>query len=154
MKMNRRESREAAFCLLFEWAFHAEPFDMLVENARQTRELETDDFSLSLVKTAIEQVESLDRLIEKYSEGWKISRLSKATLSVLRLAFCEIIAMGDIPLGATINEAVELCKKYASEDEASFVNGILGKHGRSGEGQPGLPAGLAEETEMQTDGAL
>ena len=154
--MNRRQSREAAFCLLFEWAFHAEPFEALVQNARDTRELEADDFTLALVQTAIDRVEALDRLIERYSEGWKVSRLSKATLSVLRLAFCEMTQMEDIPIGATINEAVELCKKYASEDEASFVNGILGKYGRSGEGRPDTaadPEGAREEALSQADGA-
>ena len=130
MKMNRRQSREAAFCLLFEWSFHAEPFDQLIQNAREARELEADDFALALCQKTIERVDALDHLIERYSEGWKVSRLSKATLSVLRLAFCEMTEMEDIPLGATINEAVELCKKYATEDEAAFVNGILGRYVR------------------------
>ena len=131
MKMNRRKSREAAFCLLFEWSFHAEPFEALVENAQQSREFEADEFALQLCQKAIEGVQALDELIEKYSESWKISRISKATLAILRLAFCEMTMIENIPLGATINEAVELCKKYASEDEASFVNGILGEYGRS-----------------------
>ena len=140
MKMNRRKSREAAFCLLFEWSFHAEPFEVLVENAQQCRELEADEFALELCKKAIEGVQALDDLIEKYSESWKLSRLSKATLAILRLAFCEMTLMENIPLGATINEAVELCKKYASEDEASFVNGILGEYGRSlGKNPAALP---------------
>ncbi|MCL2579461.1 MAG: transcription antitermination factor NusB [Oscillospiraceae bacterium] len=144
--MNRRQSREAAFCLLFEWAFHAEPFEALVENAKAARELEADDFALALTQKTIEQVEPLDALIEKYSEGWKVSRLSKATLSILRLAFCEITVLEDIPIGATINEAVELCKKYASEDEAAFVNGILGKHGRSGGSTTDAPEKETEDT--------
>ena len=131
MKMNRRKSREAAFYLLFEWSFHAEPFEVLVENAQQCRELEADEFALELCQKAIEGVQALDELIEKYSESWKITRLSKATLAILRLALCEMTMMENIPLGATINEAVELCKKYASEDEASFVNGVLGEYGRS-----------------------
>ena len=131
MKMNRRQSREAAFCLLFEWSFHGQPFEELVENAQQARELEADSFALELCKQAIESAQELDALIEKYSESWKVSRLSKVTLAVLRLALCEMTKLADIPLGATINEAVELCKKYGGEEEASFVNGILGQYGRT-----------------------
>ena len=131
MKMNRRQSREAAFCLLFEWSFHGEPLEVMLENARYARELEADEFVIELCQKAIDGSDELDRLIEQYSESWKVGRLSKMTLSVLRLAFCELTKMENIPLGATINEAVELCKKYASEDEAAFVNGILGKFGRS-----------------------
>ena len=131
MKMNRRKSRETAFCLLFEWSFHAGDFEELVKNAQECREFEADDFALQLCQRAIEGVQELDALIEKYSESWKVNRLSKVTLNVLRLAFCEMTLMENIPLGATINEAVELCKKYAGEEDAAFVNGILGEYCRS-----------------------
>ena len=129
-KINRRQSRDVAFCLLFEWAFHGEPFESLVGNARYARDLEADEFALELCRQVMESTPELDSLIEEYSESWKVSRLSKATLSVLRLAFCELTKLENIPLGATINEAVELCKKYATEDEAAFVNGILGRYVR------------------------
>ena len=133
LKMNRRQSREAAFCLLFEWSFHGGELETIVANAQAARDLELDDFGLNLCRQAINGVDELDSLIEKYSESWKVNRLSKATLAALRMAFCEITKLEDIPLGATINEAVELCKKYATEDEASFVNGILGQYGRGRE---------------------
>ena len=136
LKMNRRQSREAAFCLLFEWSFHGEPFDTMIKNALDARELEADEFAIELCRNTIEGANELDSLIEKYSESWKVNRLSKATLSVLRLALCEMTRMENIPLGATINEAVELCKKYATEDEAAFVNGILGEYGRSRDKDP------------------
>jgi len=144
-KINRRQSRDVAFCLLFEWSFHGELFEELVENARYARELDTDDFALDLCKLAIENASELDSLIEQYSESWKVTRLSKVTLSVLRLAFCELTKFENIPLGATINEAVELCKKYATEDEAAFVNGILGQYvRREGVSQ----TALAEELDL------
>lgn len=130
MKSNRRISRETAFQLLFEWSFHGDSPDDMILHAQQCRNLEADDFALELVDRAIKHVEELDALIESYSQTWKVSRLSKATLAVLRLAFCEITQMEGIPLGATINEAVELCKQFATEDEASYVNGILGQYGR------------------------
>ena len=138
-KTNRRQSRDAAFCLLFEWSFHGERFEELVENARYARELEADDFALALCRQAIESAPELDKLIAQYSESWKVSRISKVTLAVLRLAFCELTKREDIPLGATINEAVELCKKYATEDEAAFVNGILGQYVRRDDALPVSP---------------
>jgi N utilization substance protein B len=132
-KMNRRKSREAAFTLLFEWSFHGEDPHVMIENACLCRELLADSFARDLCVKTIEGVENIDKLIEEYSDTWKISRLSKVTLSVLRLSFCELTLMDDIPVGATINEAVELCKQYATEDEAAYVNGILGKFNRDRE---------------------
>ncbi len=127
---SRRQSREVAFCLIFEWSFHGEDLESMLKNAVDGRGLEPDPFARELVEQTIDGVQELDALIEQYSETWKISRLSRVTLSVLRLGFCEITRMEDIPLGATINEAVELCKKFATEDEAAYVNGILGRYGR------------------------
>ena len=74
----------------------------------------------------------LDAFIEKYAVGWTISRLSKITCAILRLAFFECIYMSDVPTSAAINEAVELAKKYDDEQAAGFINGILGSFARSG----------------------
>ncbi len=127
---SRRQARETAFCLIFEWSFHKEDLQSMLNNAMDGRGVEPDPFARELVEKTIAEVEKWDALIEQYSETWKISRLSRVTLAVLRLGFCEITRMEDIPLGATINEAVELCKKFATEEEAAYVNGILGRYGR------------------------
>lgn len=124
--MTRREEREQAFILLFEKAFNAETdvaelYDFAIENEVITG----SDFVKSLLLKTWENVESIDSAIEKYSVGWKISRISKVALAVLRLAICEILYFDDIPAGVSINEAVELCKKYAAKEDASFVNGLL-----------------------------
>ena len=68
----------------------------------------------------------IDKYIEKYAKGWKISRISKTAMAVLRCAICEILYMDDIPNGAAINEAVELAKGYDDAETVSFVNGVLG----------------------------
>ncbi len=125
--MTRREEREQAFILLFEKAFNAETevaelYDFAIENEVITG----SDFVKSLLSKTWENVESIDGMIEKYSVGWKLGRISKVALAVLRLAFCEILYFDDIPVGVSINEAVELCKKYAAKDDAAFVNGLLG----------------------------
>ncbi len=125
--MTRREEREQAFILLFEKAFNAETevaelYDFAIENEVITG----SDFVKSLLLKTWENVENIDGMIEKYSVGWKLGRISKVALAVLRLAFCEILYFDDIPVGVSINEAVELCKKYAAKDDAAFVNGLLG----------------------------
>ncbi len=125
--MTRREEREQAFILLFEKAFNeeteiAELYDFAIENEVITG----SDFVKSLLFKTWENVENIDSVIEKYSVGWKLSRISKVALAVLRLAVCEILYFDDIPAGVSINEAVELCKKYAAKDDAAFVNGLLG----------------------------
>ncbi len=127
---SRRQARETAFCLIFEWSFHKQDLDSMLKNAMDGRGLEPDPFARELVEKTINEVDKWDALIEQYSETWRVSRLSKVTLAVLRLGLCEITRMEDIPLGATINEAVELCKKFATEEEAAYVNGILGRYGR------------------------
>lgn len=129
--MTRREEREQAFVLLFEKSFDseteiAELYDFAVENEAITG----SEFVKNLVCTAWANVADIDAVIEKYSKGWKINRISKVALAVLRLAICEVKYYDDIPVGVSINEAVELCKKFAAKDDSSFVNGILGSVSR------------------------
>ena len=73
-----------------------------------------------------EKREEIDDYIQRYSKGWKLNRISKTALSVLRCAVCEILYMDDIPNSAAINEAVELDKGYDEPDTVAFVNGVLG----------------------------
>ena len=73
-----------------------------------------------------EKQEELDGYIEKYSKGWKVSRISRTALAVLRCALCEILYFEDVPASAAINEAVELDKGYDESDTVAFVNGVLG----------------------------
>lgn len=132
IKQKRRVSREAAFALLFEWSFKPdETLEEMIEQADETREIQVDSFARELCGRTMDHVSDLDALIETYSEKWKINRISKVTLAVLRMAFCEMSLFTDIPAGATINEAVELIKTYGTEDEASYVNGILGTYERT-----------------------
>lgn len=125
--LTRREEREQAFILLFEKSFNAEvELAELYDIAAENEIVEDSEFTKALLFKAWEKVEEIDAVIEKNSKGWKISRISKVALAVLRLAICEILYIDDIPAGVSINEAVEICKKYAASDEPSFVNGILG----------------------------
>lgn len=130
--MTRREAREQAFLLLFEWSFREdETMEEIVELARHCRQLQTDDFVVELAEKTVGYAIQIDHEIERFSDKWKLGRLGRVTLAVLRMAVCEITYMQDIPAGATINEAVELMKSYATEDEASYVNGVLGAYNRA-----------------------
>lgn len=130
--MTRAQEREQAFILIFERAFNMDvDADDIIGYAVEARLLEPSVFSVSLFKQTYEKLSEIDAVIEKYAIGWKIDRLSKVTLSVLRLAICEILFVDSIPHGVSANEAVELAKKYATADDAAFINGILGSFIRS-----------------------
>lgn len=131
-KMTRAQEREQAFILIFERAFNMDTdADDIIGYAVEARLLEPSVFSVSLFKQTYEKLPEIDAVIEQYAIGWKIERLSKVTLSVLRLAVCEILYVDSIPHGVSANEAVELAKKYATADDAAFINGILGSFIRS-----------------------
>ena len=99
-----------------------------------------DDAQLNYISRLVELTElhhtEIDELIARYSDSWKVSRLTKSTLAVLRCAVCEIRYMDEIPNSAAINEAVELGKKFDSPKAASYINGILGSLLRSEEQNP------------------
>lgn len=130
--MTRTEEREQAFILIFEKAFNPDvSVDNLIEYAEETELFEQSLFSQTLAKSVYENIDNIDPVIEKYSVGWKKSRLPKVTLSILRLAICEIMYVDSVPESVSVNEAVELAKKYATPSDASFINGILGTYLRS-----------------------
>ena len=124
--LTRREEREQAFILLFEKSFNEDiAVPELYEMAVEPEIIAESDFSKNLAIKVTENLGAIDASIEKHSVKWKMNRISKVALAVMRLAICEILFYDDIPVGVSINEAVELCKKYASKDDYAFVNGIL-----------------------------
>ena len=79
-----------------------------------------------LVELTAENRSEIDAYIQKYSKGWKLERISRTALAVMRCSICEILYMDEIPNAAAINEAVELAKGYDEPDTVAFVNGVLG----------------------------
>lgn len=124
--MNRRKSREQAFILLFESSFNLQEIDKIVKEAEYARGEKLDDFSKLLLYGTIENTENIDKYIDGNLNGWQKSRLSYVVISILRLSLYEILYCDEIPSGVSINEAVELAKKYGSPEEASYINGVLG----------------------------
>ncbi|MCR5577326.1 MAG: transcription antitermination factor NusB [Oscillospiraceae bacterium] len=84
------------------------------------------DYIRRLTTLIEENRETIDGYISRYARGWRIERISRTALAVLRCALCEILYMDDIPDAAAINEAVELAKGYDEPDTVAFVNGVLG----------------------------
>lgn len=123
--MTRKQAREETFILIFEKQFNDDLLEQLLELAAEVRGIEPDDYVKQVFFGVYENLEELDRIISECAVGWSINRISKTALAVLRLALFEIKYMSDVPVSVSINEAVELCKKYATKEDASFVNGIL-----------------------------
>lgn len=129
--MTRREAREQALSLIFEHMFNNEPMQVILSLAKDSRDLEPDSFALQLVQGVYDNIDDIDKKIEKYSIGWSKKRLSRVVLSILRMAIYEINYIEGIPASVTINEAVELAKKYGGDGDSAFVNGLLGALVRS-----------------------
>ena len=126
MGLNRRDARELAFSLLYEYSFYTEGDpSVLYERELSLREQPDDDFLRAEFFGTVEHAPELDPLIEKYASGWKTKRMSRVSLAILRLCAYEMLYVDDIPYSVSINEAVELSKKYNDEKAHAFVNGIL-----------------------------
>lgn len=124
--MNRRQAREQAFKFVFESKFGNNNAEDIIEMARLYREEEIDDFSKSLLIGIKENENVIEEYIEKNVTRWKKERLSTVAISILKIAIYEIMYVENIPENVSINEAVELAKKYGEKDEPSYINGVLG----------------------------
>ena len=131
--MTRREARELAFILLFERSFSNEAIAEILENAGEARDIVGDTFAISLAEGAVEHTEEIDELISSHAHNWSRERLSRVALAILRLAIYEMQWVEDIPTSVSINEAVELAKRYGGDADASFINGVLGGIARRSE---------------------
>ena len=130
--MKRSKAREICFHILYETQFQpgedAEKLTMtyLEQFAEEETVTENDlAFILGEIEGTIEHLDEIDAKIEENLVGWKLNRLSKVDLSILRLAVYEILFAKDIPENVSINEAVELGKNYSEETSGSFINGVL-----------------------------
>lgn len=129
--MSRTELREHIFRMLFRVEFNSAEemkeqeqfyFDELEEATGKDQE-----YILNKYRAIDEKKEEIDKLLNEVTEGWKTSRMNRVDLTILRLATYEIKWDEDVPTGVAINEAVELAKKYSSDDGPAFVNGVLAK---------------------------
>ncbi|HOE56689.1 MAG TPA: transcription antitermination factor NusB [Bacillota bacterium] len=138
--MGRRLARESAIQFLYSTDFNKnesleEMLEDFFETGNESNEirlqnaLSTNDksFAEEIIKGTIEKMQHIDRLIQDNTTGWAKERIAKVDLAILRLALYEIIFRDDIPDSVAINEAIELAKKYSTDESGGFVNGVLGK---------------------------
>lgn len=129
--MSRRSARKNAFFLLFQMDFsEAAEFEQVKEvffaEKEEPVEEEEKAFILSEVEGVHEHMEEIDAMIANSAKGWDPERMNKVDLAILRLAVYEM-KFGETPVGVAINEAVELAKKFSSDEAPAFINGVLGK---------------------------
>lgn len=124
--MSRRSSRESAMKLIFEICYKPEETDVILESYFDENKLNQNDkdYISDIVKGTLSNIIEIDGFIERYSKGWKIGRIARVDMAILRLAIYEI-KYSDTPQSVVINEAVELAKKYGTDKSGAFVNGIL-----------------------------
>ncbi len=154
--MTRRESRQIAISLLFERSFDYERTPQeIMDSAIEEREEEISDFAKELFLRADENLGDINEKIERCADNWRIDRIDRVTLSILRLAGCEIDYFPEIPVEITVNEALELARFYGEEDSVGFINGVLGKYAKGVEKPFAKPRLLsAEAEEVEADGEV
>ncbi|MCL4516376.1 MAG: transcription antitermination factor NusB [Firmicutes bacterium] len=131
--MSRRNARETALKILFQIDVGKMGVEEALAAGREVFELaeSSSDFTEGLVWGAFNHLQELDGLIEEFSIDWPMARMASIDRNILRLAVYEILYVGDIPASVSVNEAVELAKRYGNADSGKFVNGILGNVVRS-----------------------
>lgn len=134
--MSRKLTREIIMNTLYQMEMHsnfesASYQHYMADNILDEKELK---FAKLVVDAFSDNKETVDESIKTYLKGWTIDRISKVDLSIIRVAVTEILYIEELSTAISINEAVNLTKKYSDEESASFVNGVLGEFVRNREG--------------------
>ena len=122
----RRKARELALQGLYAWEVSGNPLETVLKDlsAKEENE-EIVSFASTLLKKTTAHQKTLDRDVTRVVENWDFKRIALVDRLVLRLALCELLYFDEIPPKVTINEAIDLAKKYSTKDSGRFVNGIL-----------------------------
>ena len=123
----RRKSRESALQILFELEFDNTKLEKTLYEYWENRVASeaVKEYAIWLVKGIVSHQQEIDRIIQSNSEHWRISRMALVDRNLLRIAVFELLEEEDIAPAIIINEAIEIAKKYSSEEAATFVNGVL-----------------------------
>ncbi len=134
---NRRKARECALQLLYDLEFNVQNEGLDTDRAfgeywtsfpdETSQSDEVHEFAERLVRGVREKEDEIDLLIQSASTNWKLERMAVVDRNILRMATYELKYMSDIPRKVSLNEAIEIAKRYGSEDSSSFINGILDK---------------------------
>lgn len=130
--MTRHEARETAFIIIFEKGFLGDvSLGEIIDRAQESEFFDVNNYVVRTVKGVFENFEKIDEMIEKNLIGWSSKRISRVAGAILRLAVFEMMFSDEVPVGVAINEAVEIAKKYATSEDASYINGVLGAIAKS-----------------------
>ncbi|EMP4156271.1 transcription antitermination factor NusB [Listeria monocytogenes] len=120
--MKRREAREKALQALFQIELNEMSLDQAIKNIMED---EQDDYMEKLVEGVMANKAEIDAIIELNLDNWRMDRLSKVDLSLLRLSVYEIKYLDDVPNRVSLNESIEIAKIYSDEKSSKFINGVL-----------------------------
>ncbi len=146
--MNRGEVREKMMQLVFQMEARNEFTQKIKKEHFKHFEgwMNQRDYINEVFQNIKEHKDEIDEMIEKSSDNWKIQRMAKVDLAILRVATCEIMYMSGIPTSVSINEAVNLGKKYGTDESGKFINGILGVIAKSDYEKPIEEEKITEES--------
>ncbi len=131
--MGRKQAREGTMQLLFQMGINDDYSEESLESYLDNFSFDKTEteYILDAVDKILEHREDIDNHIREHIKGWEIERLANVDLSILRIAIYEVLYREDIPVQVSINEAIEISKKYSTEDSYRFINGVLGGFVRS-----------------------
>jgi N utilization substance protein B len=132
MIRKRTRARECALQILYQLEINPEPMDELLQGfwaSEEQKDVTSDmrEFAETTVQGTLANKDEIDKLVDRYADNWAISRMAAIDRNILRYATYELLYQADIPPKVTINEAVNLAKKFSQEESGKFVNGILDK---------------------------
>jgi N utilization substance protein B len=137
--MNRREKREAVFLLLYQSLINDDTLEEITELNIAEFELAAKsaeaDWLIARAKAITDNADKVDEIISKYSKTRKVERIPKISVAIMRVALYEMDCDEEVPDKVAMNEAIELCKKYADEKDRQFVSGLLGGYYRDKHGE-------------------
>jgi len=123
---SRRQSRERALQILFQWDIHGNTDHWLEDFWNQNRTAaDAREFTERLVRGVLSHYEELDAVIAGHATNWSVARMPIVDRNILRQALYELLWMPEVPAKVTVNEALELAKQFADEETKRFVNGVL-----------------------------
>lgn len=151
----RRQAREAVVKALFAVDIGRMNPERALRYVLEETELPAgaEAFAGQLVTGVVGRLERLDAIIDRYAVGWRTERMPAVDRNILRLALYEILYRDDIPASASVNEAVEIAKRYGDDESPKFINGVLGEVIRREAGgvSPQEPSGAGPRADTQTD---
>lgn len=136
----RRRGREAALQLLYQVEFSSDPSVRTFEDfwrSRSPRQQAERPFAETLVRRVLDQRAEIDALIDGAADNWRLDRIARMDLNVLRIGVCEMLGPDALPAEIVVNEAIEIARKYCDAGSPAFVNGILDRVARE-LGCPGI----------------